>query len=96
MLPFDVSLDESVGKPRLNFPKNYTHIHNLNGWTMNTVICFNIEGDEVHVLHRVSDTSLQGVLDELKEDYVGFVVYNTSDPNGIVTNIRMIIPELTS
>lgn len=22
---FDVSLDESVGKPRLNFPKNYTH-----------------------------------------------------------------------
>ena len=63
---------------------------------MNTVICFNIEGDEVHVLHRVSDSSLQGVLDELKEDYVGFVVYNTSDPSGIVTNIRMIIPELTS
>ena len=60
---------------RTKLPKSYTHIHNLNGWTMNKVICLDSHGDWLHVIERVPDADLSETLLDLKDDYYGFLVF---------------------
>lgn len=49
------------------------------GEPMNTIICCNSEGDEVHVIQNVPDGSVESVVSDLKADYTTFVVFITGN-----------------
>ncbi len=59
---------------------------------MNTILCYNSEEDQVHVVERVPNASLAATLAELKPDYAAFVVYETHLPSPVITDLRLIIP----
>lgn len=52
--------------------------------TKNQIRCLNLEGDEVHVIERVPDGSVESVLHDLPHDLYASITVITQDGNEIV------------
>lgn len=51
---------------------------------MNQIRCLNLDGDEVHVIERVPDGSVESVLHDLQHDLYASITVITQDGNEIV------------
>lgn len=70
-------------EPKLS-SQTTSHTYNLGLDTMNQIRCLNLDGDEVHVIERVPDGSVESVLNDLQHDLYASITVITQDGNEIV------------